>query len=125
VGGFVGHLDRLAFALEAVERRDRAKGLLLGDDHVGRYIGQHGRLEEAAAPPLCRRAALAGGDDLGALLDGAGDMRLDLLDRLHVDQWPDHCTRRKPVGDLHRPGGLDQPLGKGVIDAACTNIRLA
>ena len=60
--GIVGHLDRLVFALEAVERGDRAKGLLLGDDHVGRHIGQHGRLEEAAAPPLifdarraCRR----------------------------------------------------------------------
>jgi hypothetical protein len=28
--------------------------------------------------------ALAAGDHLGALLDGIGDVRLDLLDRLHV-----------------------------------------
>jgi hypothetical protein len=34
--------------------------------------------------------ALAAGDDPGALLDGVGDVRLDLLDRLHVDQRPDH-----------------------------------
>ena len=32
--------------------------------------------------------ALAAGDHLGALLDGVGDVRLDLLDRLHVDQGP-------------------------------------
>src|SRR5205823_18840 len=30
----VRHLDRLVFALEAVERCDRAKGLLAGDDHI-------------------------------------------------------------------------------------------
>jgi hypothetical protein len=56
--GVVGHLDGFVFALEAIERRDRAKGLLLGDDHVGRHIGQHGRLEEAAA----LRGPLAAGD---------------------------------------------------------------
>jgi hypothetical protein len=44
-------------------------------------------------------------------------VRLDLLDRLHVDEWPYHRTRLEPVGDLHRAGGLGQPLGKGVIDA--------
>src|SRR5215207_6734770 len=31
--GVVGHLDRLGIGLEAVERRDRAEGFLLGDDH--------------------------------------------------------------------------------------------
>src|SRR6202011_487889 len=111
--GVVGHLDRVLFALEAVERGDRAEGLFLGDDHVGRHIGQHGRLEEAAALD----GALAAGDDLGALLDRVGDVRLDLLDRLHVDQGADHRTRLEPVGDLHRPGGLGEALGKGVVDA--------
>jgi hypothetical protein len=58
-------------------------------DDLGRDIGQHRRLEEAAAlgarlPPV---------DDLGALLDGVGDVGLDLLERLHVDQRPDHRTR--------------------------------
>ena len=29
---------------------------------------------------------------------------------------PDHRTWFKPVGDLHRAGGLGQPLGERVID---------
>ena len=62
-------------------------------------------------------SALAAGDDLGALLDGVGDVRLDLLDRLHVDQRPDHRTGLEPVGDLHRAGGLREALGECVIDA--------
>jgi hypothetical protein len=37
---------------------------------------------------LPRWAALAAGHDLGALLDRVGDARLDLLDRLHIDQGP-------------------------------------
>ena len=44
-------------------------------------------------------------------------MRLDLLDCFGVDERPDHRARFEPVGDLHRPGGLGEPLGKGVIDA--------
>src|SRR2546430_10364528 len=47
--GVVGHLDRVGLGPEAVEWRDRAEGLLLGYYHVGRHIGQHSRLEEAAA----------------------------------------------------------------------------
>jgi hypothetical protein len=46
--------------LEAVERRDGAKGFLLRDDHVGRHIGQHRRLEEATA----LGGVLAGGEAL-------------------------------------------------------------
>jgi len=55
---------------------------------------------------------------LAALPDGIGDMRLDLLDRLHVDQGADHRTGLEPVGDLHRTCGLGEALGKGVVDAA-------
>ena len=44
-------------------------------------------------------------------------MCLDLLDRLHVDQWADHRTRLEPVGDLHRTRGLGEALGEGVVDA--------
>ena len=106
--GVVGHLDRLGLALEEVERGHRAKGLLLGDDHVGRHVGQHRRLEEAAA----LGGAPAAGDHLGALLDSIGDVRLDLLDRLHVDQGPDHGTRLEAVGDLHGTGGLGEALGE-------------
>jgi hypothetical protein len=71
------------------------------------------RLEEAAA----LGGPLAAGDHLGALPDGVGDVRLDLFDRFHVDQWPDDRTRLEPVGDLHRTGGLGEALGEGVIDA--------
>src|SRR5438552_6851480 len=88
--------DCVLLALEAVERGDGAKGLLLGDDHVGRHIGQDRRLEEAAA----LGGALAAGDHLGALLQRVGDVRLDLLDRLHVDQRPDHRTRLEPRGAM-------------------------
>jgi hypothetical protein len=55
--GVVGHLDGVGFALEAVERRDRAKGFLLGDDHVRRHIGQHRSARRSCRPgrPACRR----------------------------------------------------------------------
>src|SRR5690242_13970550 len=74
-----------AACLEAIACQSRAEA----------HIGQHGRLEEAVA----LRGALAAGDDFGILLDRVGDVRLDLLDRLHGDQWPDHRTRLEPVGD--------------------------
>ena len=50
-------------------------------------------------PP--KGAVLAAHRHLGAFLDRVGDVGLDLLDRLHVDQRPDHCTRLEAVGDLH------------------------
>jgi hypothetical protein len=78
------------------------------------YIGQYRRLEEAAV----LRGPLAAGHDLGALLDAIGDMRLDLFDRLHVDQWPNDRAPLEPVGDLHRAGGLGEAVREGVIDAA-------
>jgi len=56
--------------------------------------------------------ALAAGDDLGTLFDRVGDVGLDLLDRLHVDQRADHRTRLE-VGDLQRACGVGKPLGEG------------
>ena len=47
--GVVGHGDRLVFGLEAEQRRHGSKGLLPSHRHVGRDIGQHGRLKEGAA----------------------------------------------------------------------------
>ena len=85
-------LDRFGLAVEAVERGDGPEGLLLGDDHVGRHIGQHGRLEEAAA--LC--GAHAAGDDMGASLQGVGDVGLDFLDCLHVDRRPITASGSNP-----------------------------
>ena len=49
--------------------------------------------------------------------DRRGDLRRDLLDRLHVDERADHSTRFEAVCDLHGTGGLGEALGKGVIDA--------
>jgi hypothetical protein len=76
-------------------------------------IGQHRRLEEGAA----LRGALAARHHLGAFLDRIGDVRLDLFDRLHVNERPDHRARLEAVGDLHRPGGLGEAPRKRVIDA--------
>ena len=92
--GDVGDAYRLGIGHEAEERRDR-------------------RIEAGAA----LRGPLAAGDDLDAPLQGVDDVRLDLLDRLHVDQGADHRTRLEPVGDLHRAGGLGEALDEGVIDA--------
>jgi hypothetical protein len=77
------------------------------------HIGHHGRLEESAA----ERVSLSAADDLGAFLHRIGDMCLDLLDRLHVDQRPDDRAWLEPVCDLHRTGGLGETLGEGVVDA--------
>jgi len=60
--GVVGHPDHFVVGLEAVQRRHRPEGLLPGDDHVGRHIGQYGRLEKGAA----QGRAFAAGHDFGA-----------------------------------------------------------
>src|SRR5215469_14039474 len=67
--------------------------------HGGRPAGASKKV-----PPSALR--LPPGDDLGAFLDGVGDVRLDLFDRLRFDEWPDHCARieqklAKLAGDAH------------------------
>src|SRR5260370_37327512 len=47
----------------------------------------------------------------GSFLDGVGDVRLDLLDRL-CRSAPRSRLRARTRGDLHRPGGLGQHLVK-------------
>jgi hypothetical protein len=108
--GVVGHLDRLVFALEAVERGDGAK--------VSSFVMTMSVVTSVKTVGSKKgRRAPAAGHHLGAPPDRVRDMRLDLLDRLHVDQRSDHRTRLEPVGDLHRTGGLGQPLCKSIIDA--------
>src|SRR5262245_36143182 len=70
----VAHRDHIGFILEAEYRRERAKCFLVRDQRVGLDIGEHRRLEEAAA----ERMALAAGDDLRAALHGVLDMLFDL-----------------------------------------------
>ena len=65
-------------------------------------------LHPAERGDLGRDDAFVDADD--AVFERFGDMRLDLLDRLHVDQRADHRTRLEPVGDLHGPGGLREAL---------------
>ena len=49
VGGVVGHSDRVLLGLEAVERGDRAKDLLLGNDHVA-ILSRKNRLRPSRTP---------------------------------------------------------------------------
>src|SRR5690242_8100168 len=84
--GVVREADDLVLRLEADERRDWAERLFKGDDHVGRDVRHHGRLEEEPAALV----ALAAQDDLRALADGVGDVLLGLLHALLVDQRPDY-----------------------------------
>jgi hypothetical protein len=57
-------------------------------------------------------AAVATGHHLVPFFHRVGDMRFDLLDRLYVDQRPDHRARLEPVGDLHCSGGRSEALRK-------------
>src|SRR6185369_1465364 len=45
----VGHFDRLVFAFEAEERRDRTERLFIADAHLGLHSCQHGRRNEMTA----------------------------------------------------------------------------
>ena len=49
--------DHVRLVLEAVDRRQRAEGLLARHQHLGRDVGEHGRLEERCgrAHGACRR----------------------------------------------------------------------
>jgi hypothetical protein len=50
-------------------------------------------------------------------------MRLDLLDRLHVDRRPDHGTWLELVGDPHRARVLGDPLVTSVV--GCPDTKFA
>ena len=80
--GVVGLGNRVGLVLEAEDRRDRAERLLFRDPHRGVEAREHRRLVEGAAELV----PLAADRDFRALVHGVGDMRLDLLDRLLVDQ---------------------------------------
>ena len=82
------------------------------DQRVGPDVGQHRRLEEAAA----ERVALAAGDDFRAALHGIGNVLLDLVDRLHVDQRALHDAGFRAVADLHRCDLLRKFFDELVVD---------
>src|SRR3954467_6195762 len=87
--GVVGELDHLVLAFEANEWRHRAEGLFVGNDHLGRDVRDHGRLEEEAAA----RMSFPSENHPCTLAERIGDARLALLPALLVDQRSDHHAR--------------------------------
>ena len=81
--------------------------------HIGRDVAHDRRAIEQRAG----RVERAADEDLGALLDGVADERLDLLDRVAVDQRADIGAGLHAGSDrklLHR---LDESRGEAVVDA--------
>ena len=103
----------LGLVLEAVERRHRPERLLAGDHHVGRALGQHGRLVELAAAGV----ALAARQHLGALAPGVLDVALDLVDRGGLDQRPLLDAGLVAGADLERLDRLGELRRERVVDA--------
>jgi hypothetical protein len=118
----IGHLDRFIVGLEAVEWRHRPKGLLLGDDHVGRHIGQHRRLEEGAAE--CR--PLAAHRHLGALLERVGAICASTFSTAFMSiSGPITAPGSKPSTTLIAPAVFGELPGEASYTLSCTRIRLA
>jgi hypothetical protein len=93
----VGHRHDLVLGLEAIDRRDRTEGLLIGHQHLGGDAREHGRLVEGAA----QRMALAADHDLSRherrhRRHGARPSRCAL-----VDQRALHDADLDAVADLH------------------------
>ena len=109
----VGALDRLVLAVEAVERDDRAEGLLAEALHVGRDALEDGGLEDERAEVGPR---LAAGEHARALGDGVLDVgghgvELGLRDeRAHVDAPVEAGAER------HRLGAGDEGVDEAVVD---------
>jgi hypothetical protein len=57
-------------------------------------------------------------------LQGVRDVRRDLLDRLDVNERPDHRTRLEPVGKLYRAGGLGEALAVPAVWKLWLSTRL-
>src|SRR5690606_31455012 len=113
--GVVGLLQHFFFGVELEQRRNGAEGFFNGETHRRRDIAHNGRLEERTAQGV----RLAAGDDLGALLDGIGDVFLHLVHGVAVDQRTLGHAFVEAVADLH---GLD--LGGQALDDFFVDARL-
>src|SRR5262249_12437995 len=83
-GCVVGDPDALLLRVERDQARHRAERLLAGHVCVRRDARDHGRLEEGSA----ERVRLSADDALAASPEGVGDVPLDLLESVAVDQRP-------------------------------------
>src|SRR3954464_1842586 len=80
--GRVGQRDGVAFLLEAEQWRDGAKGLLAGDRHGRRHLGENCRLEKSPA----ERVTLAADQHLRAFGGRVGDVAFHFFDGAIVDE---------------------------------------
>ena len=81
--------------LKTEQAGDRAEGFLAEHLHFRRHAGQHGRLEKV--PPPCRPPPVSS----SAPCPRVGDMALDLVEPLPVDDRPLLDTVLHAVPDLH------------------------
>ena len=88
--------DRLGLGREARDAGDRPERLLGRHRGVARDAGDHRRPVEEPAE------ALAAGQELAAALERVGDVALDLLDRLLLDQRADLGRRIEARADGER-----------------------
>src|SRR5207249_4287797 len=79
----------LVEVLDANQRRRRAEDLLLGDPHLRLDIAEDGRAVEVPLPEAVAGRDLSAGQELRALLPADLRVRVDLLERLPVDDRTD------------------------------------
>src|SRR5687767_13086523 len=108
----VGEPDDLVLGLETDERRHRAEGLLVGHEHLRRDVREDGRLEEKAAALVL----LAAERHFGAFAEGVGDVRLDFLQPLLVDERADDDAGLVPRADLEPLDLLGELRGECFIN---------
>src|ERR687894_2930782 len=102
VDGVVGPPDRLLLGLEGHEGGHGPERLLLRHQHRVVGVGEDGRGEEVAAGSAGFAVhPLAAEEHPRALLAGVGDVALDLLDRLRLDERADLYPFLQPVAYLH------------------------
>src|SRR5688572_8194924 len=81
-GRVVGEGNHFVFGLETEERRHGTERFLAGNQHGGRHVHEHSRLEETAA----ERVAPAPDDHVRALGERVADVLFHFLDGAVVDQ---------------------------------------
>ena len=110
--GGVRRVDRFLVGREPEHRRDRAERFLACHQHLARDIRQHGRLVERSP----QRVTLPAGHDPGALGLRVGHVRLDLRERVGVDQRALLHAPLEARADLQLRRLFGEALDEGVVD---------